>query len=192
MKGIRGAVEVPMQLQMSGSEKGGHRERDGADQDGEDAPPSQSNSKQLRSHDVQPDHPRGRFGYHRPSASGLLVAVARRQADLTQWRLVKEPPSTEPSDNEPLAEQLERTAADLRLLGEHVGAVPAGSGKTYSIRRARVTFAIVVALAVLIGWLMWSHWHSLWVALAPLVWIFWRGWRFQRRTRSKGSPSTEL
>ena len=103
-----------------------------------------------------------------------------------------DPPTTESSDSQAVAQQLAETAADLRALGEQIGAIPPGTQKEYSVRRAKVTFAIVVALAVLVGWFVWSHWHSLWVAFAPLVWIFWRGWRFQRRTRSTDSPSTGL
>jgi hypothetical protein len=35
---------------------------------------------------------------------------------------------------------------------------------------------------------VWSHWHSLLVALAPLVWIFWRGWRYQHaRSRTRAT-----
>jgi len=100
-----------------------------------------------------------------------------------------EPPS---SDSQAVAEQLAKTAADLRVLGEQIGAVPPGTQKEYSVQRARVTFAIVVGLAALVGWVVWSRWHSLWVAVAPLVWIFWRGWRFQRLARAKDSPSTDL
>lgn len=93
-----------------------------------------------------------------------------------------ETPPTDASNQE-LGQQLERTAADLRVLGEQLGAVPPGGSKVYSVQRARLTFAIVVAFAALVGWFAWSHWHSLLVALAPLVWIFGRGWRMQRRRR---------
>jgi hypothetical protein len=96
-----------------------------------------------------------------------------------------ESPSTVPPDDHDLAQELERSAADLHALAEQIGAVPVGSLKTYSVGRARITFAILVAVAGLVAWVVWSHWHSLWAGLAPLVWIFWRGWRFQRRGWSK-------
>jgi hypothetical protein len=93
--------------------------------------------------------------------------------------MTEQPPSQTP-ESEQLAQQLARTAADLRTLAEQLGAIPPGPAKVYSLRRARVTFAVVVAVASLAGWFIWSHWHSLWVALAPLVWIFGHGWRLHR------------
>ena len=101
-----------------------------------------------------------------------------------------EPSSSEPADSQALAQQLERTEADLRALGEQLGAVPPGGGKAYSVRRARVTLAIVAALAALVGWFAWTHWHSLLVAFAPLVWIFWRGWRYHARSRTRETEDT--
>jgi hypothetical protein len=44
-----------------------------------------------------------------------------------------------------------------------------------SVRRARITFFVVVAIAALVGWFLWEHWHSLLVATAPLIWIFVHG-----------------
>lgn len=90
-------------------------------------------------------------------------------------------PIAKPS-NEELAQQLDKTAADLRTLGEQLGAIPRSSPKVMSLRRARITFLVVVAVAAFVGWFLWEHWHSLWVATAPLLWIFWRGWRWRRKT----------
>ena len=98
---------------------------------------------------------------------------------------VANPPVPDESDKQALAEQLARTGADVRALGEQLGAIAPGEAKEYSLRRARITLVGVAALAVLIGWLLWSHWHALWVFLAPLVWIFVSGWRHQRRLRSR-------
>jgi hypothetical protein len=98
-----------------------------------------------------------------------------------------EPDTPDVSDDQAPAEQLARTGADIRALGEHLGAVPPGGPKVYSLRRARITLVVTVALATLVGWLLWSHWHAFWVLLAPLIWIFNSGWRHQRRLRSQGS-----
>jgi len=84
------------------------------------------------------------------------------------------------------AEQLTRMNADLRALGERLGAVPPGEPTVYSLRRARITLVVSAVLATLVGWILWSHWHALWILLAPLVWIFVSGWRHQRRLRSRG------
>jgi hypothetical protein len=97
---------------------------------------------------------------------------------------VAEPPIPEESDKA-LGEQLARTGADIRALGEQLGAIAPGEAKEYSLRRARITLVVVVAVATFVGWLLWSHWHALWVFLAPLVWIFVSGWRHQRRLRSR-------
>jgi hypothetical protein len=98
---------------------------------------------------------------------------------------VTEPRSTDASDNQALPEQLAKTAADLRVLGEQLGAVPPGEPKVYSLQRARFTFGVVIVLAVLVGWLIWSHGHALLGLFLPLVWIFAHAWRFQRRENSR-------
>jgi hypothetical protein len=99
--------------------------------------------------------------------------------------VVTEPPAPESPDNQTPAEQLARMGADVRALGEQLGAVAPGD-PTVSLRRARITLVVTAVLATLVGWLLWSHWHALWVFLAPLVWIFVSGWRHQRRLRSQG------
>lgn len=91
-----------------------------------------------------------------------------------------EPPSPKARPDE-IADQLDKTAADLRTLGEQLGAIPVGPPRTVSRRRAQITFAAVVGLAALVAWFIWDQWHSLLPALAPLVWIFWRGWRWRHR-----------
>jgi hypothetical protein len=96
---------------------------------------------------------------------------------------VTEPPSPESPANQPLAEQLARTEADVHALAEQLGAVRPGEASVYSMRRAMTTFAVVAGLAALVGWFLWSHWHSLLVALAPLIWIFGSAWRHHRRQR---------
>ena len=96
-----------------------------------------------------------------------------------------EPPVPQESDNQELAEGLAKAGADLRALGEQLGAVAPGEAKVYSIRRARITLLVAAALATLVGWLLWSHWHAFWVFLAPLIWIFGSAWRHQRRLRSE-------
>ena|SRR5215470_3989283 len=78
--------------------------------------------------------------------------------------------------------QLDKTAADLRTLAEQLGAIPDGSPRAISPRRAKITFAVVVALAVLGSWFVWAHWHSLLAAAAPLIWIFVHAWRWRSRT----------
>jgi hypothetical protein len=84
----------------------------------------------------------------------------------------------------PISEQLAKTASDLRALGEELGAIPAGSRpKTVSPATARITFLAVVAVAALASWFIWNHWHSLLAAVAPIIWIFVRGWRWHRRAQ---------
>jgi len=99
---------------------------------------------------------------------------------------VTEPPAPETPDDQTLADQLTRTSADIRALGEQLGAVQPGEPPVYSLRRARITLVVIAVLATLVGWLLWSHWHALWVFVAPLVWIFVSGWRHQRRLRARG------
>jgi hypothetical protein len=97
-----------------------------------------------------------------------------------------EPPAPETPDNQTLVEQLTRMNGELRALGEQLGAVPPGEPPVYSLRRARITLMVSAVLATLVGWILWSHWHVLWLFLAPLAWIFVSGWRHQRRLRSRG------
>lgn len=97
-----------------------------------------------------------------------------------------EPPSREASDLQPVAQELAKTAADIRVLGEQLGAVPPGEPKVYSLQRAWLTFAVVIVAAVLVGWLIWSHGHALLGLLLPLVWIFAHAWRFRLRQTSGG------
>jgi hypothetical protein len=103
---------------------------------------------------------------------------------------VTEPPPTRPEGEPPgLAEQLARTAADLRVLGEQLGAIPHAEPKTMTLRRARITFAFVVAIAALIGWFVWANWHSLLAAFAPLIWVAGHGYRMRRSTRTRNDAS---
>ena len=91
------------------------------------------------------------------------------------------PPHARPDQ---IASQLEKTAADLKVLGEQLGAIPPGSAaKAESQRQATFAFVGVVAVAGLAGWFIWDHWHSLLAATAPLIWIFAHGWRWRRRTQ---------
>jgi hypothetical protein len=102
---------------------------------------------------------------------------------------VTEPPPAKSEAQPPgLAEQLTRTTGDLRVLGEQLGAIPHAEPKTMTPRRARVTFAFVVAIAALVGWFVWVHWHSLLAAFAPLIWVAGHGYRMRRsaRTRNDG------
>jgi hypothetical protein len=85
-----------------------------------------------------------------------------------------------------IAQQLERTAGDLRTLAEQLGAIPPGSAaRTVSSRQATITFVAVVALAALAAWFIWDHWHSLIAATAPLIWILAHGWRWRRRAQQR-------
>ena len=52
---------------------------------------------------------------------------------------VANPPVPDESDKQALAEQLARTGADVRALGEQLGAIAPGEAKEYSLRRARIT-----------------------------------------------------
>jgi hypothetical protein len=89
------------------------------------------------------------------------------------------PGEAQPAD---IAQQLERTTADLRTLAEQLGAIPPGSAtKVVSQRQATITFVAVVALAALAAWFIWDHWHSLLAATAPIIWVFVHGWRHRRR-----------
>jgi hypothetical protein len=92
-----------------------------------------------------------------------------------------QPPPARPRAEE-IEEQLAKTVADLQTLGEQLGVTPRSSPRVISLQRARVTFLIVVALAALIGWLLWEHWHSLPVATAPLIWIIGHSLRWRRNT----------
>ena len=84
-----------------------------------------------------------------------------------------------PTQPDLIGSQLEKTAADLRTLAEQLGAIPPGSQTPP--RNAVPAFLVVLALAALASWYLWSHWHSLLGAVAPLVWIFAAGWRWRRR-----------
>jgi len=94
----------------------------------------------------------------------------------------KPPPvGAKPDD---IASQLEKTEADLRVLAEQLGAIPPGSqARTVSPRQATFVFAVAIAVAGLAAWLIWSHWHSVFAATAPLIWIFAHGWRRHRRSQ---------
>jgi hypothetical protein len=97
---------------------------------------------------------------------------------------VDEKPSPIHAKPDEIASQLEKTAADLRVLGEQVGAIPPGSSaKAVSQRQATIVFVGVVVVAGLVAWFIWDHWHSLLAATAPLVWIFAHGWRWRRRNQ---------
>lgn len=86
--------------------------------------------------------------------------------------------------------QLEKTAADLRVLGEQLGAIPPGGApRTMSLRTARITFAVLSAFALLVAFLIWQHWHSLFAAAAPILWIFVHAWRLQQRARRRASEN---
>jgi hypothetical protein len=82
-----------------------------------------------------------------------------------------------------IEEQLARTAEDLHALAEAIGAVPPGEVKSMSLRTARITFAAVVVVAALVSFWLWSHWHSVLLTLAPLIWIFESARRWHKRTR---------
>jgi hypothetical protein len=62
-----------------------------------------------------------------------------------------------------------------------------------TLRRARITFLLVVVFAVLLGWFLWAQWHSLLVAFAPLVWIVGHSlrWRQKWRTRDESHETGE-
>jgi len=94
--------------------------------------------------------------------------------------MTESPPSPKPQP-EDIAAQLERTAADLRTLGEQLGAVQPGGSAPMTRRRATVMFTVTVAVALLVAWFIWTHWHSVLAAAAPLLWIFGHGWRWRRR-----------
>src|SRR5215831_11851523 len=90
-----------------------------------------------------------------------------------------EPPSSKAKPDD-IATQLDRTAADLRTLAEQLGAVRPGPPRVVSPRRAKITFAVVVALAALVCWLVWEHWHSLRAAAARAA----TSWAVRRRRGS--------
>jgi hypothetical protein len=95
----------------------------------------------------------------------------------------EKPPPGDPIPDE-IAPQLAKTAADLRALGEQLGAIPPGSAApTVSQRQAKLVFVGVVAVAGLAAWFIWGHWHSVIAATAPLIWIFAHGWRWRRRAQ---------
>jgi hypothetical protein len=97
---------------------------------------------------------------------------------------VDEKPSPIPAKPDEIASQLEKTATDLKVLGEQLGAIPPGSSpRIVSQRQATIVFAGVVAVAALVAWFIWDHWHSVLAAIAPLIWIFVHGWRWRRRTQ---------
>jgi Flp pilus assembly protein TadB len=92
--------------------------------------------------------------------------------------------SPTPAKPPAIAEQLEKTEADLRTLAESLGAIPSGSTpKTISPRTARITFLVLAGFAALVAWFIWDHWHSLLAATAPIIWIFVSGWRWRRRAQ---------
>jgi len=96
-----------------------------------------------------------------------------------------EPPHVAKPQEDPIAEQLAKTAADLRTLGEQLGAISHTAPKEISPRRAKITFLFVVAFAALIAWFLWDHWHSLVVAFAPLIWIIGHSLRWRRSVRPR-------
>src|SRR6185436_10424897 len=96
-----------------------------------------------------------------------------------------EPPNVAKPQDEAIAEQLAKTAADLRTLGEQLGAISHTAPKEISLRRAKVTFLVAVASAALVGWFLWDHWHSLVVAFAPLIWIVGHSLRWRRSVRPR-------
>jgi hypothetical protein len=89
-------------------------------------------------------------------------------------------------------EQLVRTAEDLRALAEAIGAVPPGEPKMMSLRTARITVLAVVVGAGLASYWLWSQWHSVLFALAPLIWIFESGRRWRKRTRGPGADTEHI
>jgi hypothetical protein len=82
-----------------------------------------------------------------------------------------------------VSEQLQRTIADLQALGESVGALPAGSTPRVASRRELIATSVVMLVgAVLLSWFVWVHWHSVFAAIAPLVWIVGHSLRWRRRS----------
>jgi hypothetical protein len=82
-----------------------------------------------------------------------------------------------------VAEQLQRTFADLEVLGESVGALPVGSAPRVASRRERITSSVVVLVgAAAVSWFVWDYWHSVFAAFAPLVWIVGYSLRWRRRS----------
>jgi hypothetical protein len=82
-----------------------------------------------------------------------------------------------------VSEQLQRTFADLQALGESVGALPAGSAPRVASRRELITTSVIVLVgAVALSWFVWDHWHSVFAAIAPLVWIVGHSLRWRRRS----------
>jgi hypothetical protein len=111
--------------------------------------------------------------------------VAPAVPGLAKWdAMAEQPPAAKPPAEE-MAAQLAKTEADLRTLGEQLGAIPHSPAKAMSQRRARGTFLVVVAIATLVAWFLWGHWHSVLVATLPLLWIFHSGWRWHRNTRPR-------
>ena len=97
-------------------------------------------------------------------------------------------PSSAGAKPDEIASQLEKTEADLRVLAEQLGAIPPGSkAQPVSPRQATIVFVGVIAAAGLAAWLIWNHWHSLFAAAAPLIWIFAHGWRRYRRSQRNKS-----
>ena len=81
-----------------------------------------------------------------------------------------------------VAEQLRGTAVDVQELGVSLGALPAGSMPPVATRRRLIaTVAGIVVVAALLGLLLWRLWHSIFVLVAPLAWIFWHSWRWRHR-----------
>lgn len=91
--------------------------------------------------------------------------------------------------NDDVAAQLQRTFADLRTLGESVGAVPIGAPSAASRRRLWTSTIVVGVAAAATGWFIWDYWHSLFALVAPLVWIVGRS---RRRRLGSGSLSDRL
>ena len=97
--------------------------------------------------------------------------------------MTEEQPAAKAS-SDAIAKQLDKTAEELRTLGEQLGAIEHTQPKEMTLRRARITSLVVVTVALLIAWLIWSHWHSLLAATAPLIWIFWHARRLHQRRSS--------
>src|SRR5262249_40218334 len=68
--------------------------------------------------------------------SRIMRPPCRPARALAEWdAMTEQPPSSKPQ-REDIAQQLEKTAADLRTLAEQLGAVPPGGPKPVSPRRA--------------------------------------------------------
>jgi len=67
------------------------------------------------------------------------------------------PPPLDQGQPDGVAGQLAKTAADLRVLGEQLGAIPRSAPIVVTPRRMWLTFALVVALAALGAWFLWAE-----------------------------------